>query len=194
MHIASWRLPRLVGCRILGTHPPVRHWAAPAAWATLSLWVKVASWAKKKKEKSFIFEVYTKRVLTMYDCQLGGNMRILRDLRNSGCRSTITCQELLVVSGSNMWAYLGLVQGQQEGHLWTCVSQRLREMWRPRKSHTLGQCWSAVTEVWLSLPKVTRFLGAAFQPDDDFQAKFCFICARAFIVGTFFLVLDEHVM
>jgi len=53
---------------------------------------------------------------------------------------------------------------------------------------------SAVTEAWLSLPEVTCFLGAAFQPDDNFQAKSCFICARAFVVGTFFLVLDKHVM
>ena len=86
------------------------------------------------------------------------------------------------------------MRGQQVGHLWTCVLQRLREMWRPRKSHVLGQRRSAVTEAWLSLPKVTHFLGAAFQPDDDFQAKSCFICTRAFVVDTFFLVLDEHVM
>ena len=69
--------------------------------------------------------------------------------------------------------------------------QRLREMWRPRKSHMPGQRRSAVTEAWLSLPEVTRFLGVAFWPDDDFQAKSYFICARAFVVGTFFLVLDE---
>jgi len=75
-----------------------------------------------------------------------------------------------------------------------CVSQRLREIWRPGKSHMLGQRWSAVTEAWLSLPEVTHFLGVAFWPDNDFQAKSCFICARAFIVGTFFLVLDERVM
>ena len=194
MHIASWRLPRLAGCWILGRHPPVQCWAAPAAWATLSSWVKAASWAKKKKEKSFIFEVCTKWVLTTYDHQLGGDMRILRDLRNSGHRSTITCQELLVVSGSNTWAYLGLVRGQQAGHLWMCVSQRLREMWRPGKSHMPGQHQSAVTEAWLFLPEVICFCGAAFQPDDDFWAKSCFICARAFVVGTFFLVLDKHVI
>jgi len=145
MHIASWRLPTLARHGIWtwcwGQPPWVQRQLVATSWATLSSWLKTAIWTKKFWKWKCFF-CCTHKMSTHHAWlpiqRLSQQGSDPEGPEGQQPREHHYLLGLLVVSGSNTWAYLGLEWGRQARHLWTHMSSRLRGVWWPGKSQVLG--------------------------------------------------------